>query len=1613
MKNSRFLFLLLSLLTVASVNIQALAFPGALAGTQKGQTGGGPTIWNNQYHNGAGIVNGGDAPEDQGGRQKTENQRQKCEDKGLDEVSGGKTTIGDKQCNVPASAIRVNWPAGLREAYRRNAANSDGMLPTNSETQLYLANFVATLAAGVNAPDKQMHAAKSNLDSQAMEMANALADLEKQQAASAIDFCSSFLINFTTDGANKWNKLRDGIFVPMAVLLLLPGAMLTQVKSIMAAGNPVLGEANPFEGIQRAIIAIFLIPGTYLVINYSIDLNNSVTLSIADEYTQIFGTDMYRDAISFHIRAFPARQPGENRNALDQQTAKMGPLLNGTTAFARFEGMMIENKIEDPVAGIYLAPPDRADEALPAAVIAAKEMFNSTNATFMIAWNILCAFQMIYFYYLWFVGPITAALWAWPMKSLRGAFPSWCEGVITLGFWSLFWNTSILLMACFRGVDETGTLVITALNFLATSSVKYAFDFAGLAKAAGQEAANMAEKAMQAAQKGGGGGGKGGGGSKGHGHSAAGHRSRNAGAHGVEHADHEGSAPGSHIQLASYHGSAADSPAAFEGVQPASFSPSEFAVGNSLLHSASFTGSSLRSFNDGVNTLSTLPPSVLRDAGPSTGKADPDAPGRVVAEHTPPPTEDGVDVIPPADTINFNPLESAGRLTENSLTALAGFTTANAAGMHSTHIDGQAAVALMAQHGLSVSGDGSRFYAQNAAGENVQLQFDSNGRATLPDGTVVQASQTDAGTELSVFNNGTDNPATDNFLVQSLCEGELNVSHSDSSHTALDSITMSANAAGDIHAQAYDAAGRKTYGEDWNGNLLKTTNYDAHTQDVSGFSVVQPTANNGSLTNYYDRDSNALGATYSQFTDNGFVSAVYNADGQAVSYERDAFNADGTYSATSINFNDDGSVYNAQTNNFDSSGSLLSTTPLDARYAAAFDGDITNIGQISSMPQFNEVTSNMACPAGSTYAAQPGAEVITLGAARAADLAVDESNRRAEMAAAAARSDDFRRSALESSSTVWTNNGAVVPDGNVFGHSAASGGQEVSVPPAGTRYEVSSESSNSWAPTSSVAYSQNNEIGNSYATPVTTSSVEVVPPISFGSADNTSVSNYSRDQVDANSYSSSASNLSASTFSAGGSSSIVDASYAAGGPSYSTVQVDQDVNNVKASDAAHRIAFDASPTSYQAVDQSVDHSVSYNSNAAASFETTQPLHTQQVYCAQSSSSLMDQVSQARSENAFRAVEAHNMASEVRSQIVPDSQQSVISNAGLAQHVQSAQAHNQSEYYSAPAASSFAEPSRSIPVVNTSSCTAPESSVPVVNTSSVAERIAFDAAPNSYHPVDQSVEYNSSAVTHQHESASLMDQVVAARKESALQTNDAYKSELRKELIPGSTAREAPVQIWAAARTRQTSQPAQPPARKVENRSLNSLLDSKNSKRQMPPMEASTESVSHQAELVPPMQSTHAAEVPSFLGRLRDAVEPESVQSTNQSLEQQVINSSNRNLGGSAFSSALGRANAARISSGSSSSEHLNNALVGYHTINSLIQAGKVQEAQNVANCALDSLSQCNGADPQVVPLIQAFVQLFEQKNMPTHAAAFRAREQSVSNQLATVGSDFARNVWGS
>jgi len=461
----------------------------------------------------------------------------------------------------------------------------------------------------------------------ATSAANSAANLARNQSQGAIEFAQNFLPNFTADAGNVWNRIRNELFVPMAILLLLPGAVLSQVRAIVAQGTGVLGDVNPFDGILRSIVAIFLIPATYLVVNYGIDVSNAISHEINNGYSRVFGGNMYDDAACGQRRAFPIRNPNQNKNAIPTtdstanqtppagtennpraqleaasfdigasencgqsqgqqnqtnqaqqggggpqdfranrfktQGDSFGNLVNSLTGQGGGGGVNVNGQVGTGGVGVNVngqvgtggvgvnvngqigtggvgvnvtaglqgtqqgantasqgvqqglggqqgqqAQQDdgKADEEVPVLVSTQRLLLNVANAGLASTWNILCAFQMAYLYYLFCIGPVVAALWVWPMGQLRSALPSWVEGVVTLCFWSLFWNTTILIMAAFKNVDQTGTLVMTALNFLATASVKNAFDFAALVKDAGAQVAKEAEKAGK------GGGGRGGGG---------------------------------------------------------------------------------------------------------------------------------------------------------------------------------------------------------------------------------------------------------------------------------------------------------------------------------------------------------------------------------------------------------------------------------------------------------------------------------------------------------------------------------------------------------------------------------------------------------------------------------------------------------------------------------------------------------------------------------------------------------------------------------------------------------------------------------------------------------------------------------------------------------------------------------------------------------------------------------------------------------------------------------------------------------------------------------------------------------------------------------------------
>jgi hypothetical protein len=355
-------------------------------------------------------------------------------------------------------------------------------------------------------PERAMWTSTATAGIGANAAANGMASFAVNQCFSAIDYCKQFLNNFTAEQGNIWHQILQQLFIPMALLLLLPGAVLAQVRAIIAQGSPVLvggQEVHPFEGIMRSIVAIFLIPATFLVINYGIDVANSITFTIADEYSRMFGSDMYEDAKCAIIRAFPVNKKEWNSNAMGKTET---PRFEGQGNWAWLEGFTLVTAKIDPCAGIEMSRVP--DEEVVQAKNINRLLLNGVNDTTAATWNLSCAFQMAFLYYLWCMGPIAAALWVWPLYQMRMALSSWIMGVLTICFWSLFWNTVILLMACFRGVGDSGTIIMTALISLAVLSIKHAFSFSSLVSAAASEAGAIASK-MAANAKGGAGGGGG------------------------------------------------------------------------------------------------------------------------------------------------------------------------------------------------------------------------------------------------------------------------------------------------------------------------------------------------------------------------------------------------------------------------------------------------------------------------------------------------------------------------------------------------------------------------------------------------------------------------------------------------------------------------------------------------------------------------------------------------------------------------------------------------------------------------------------------------------------------------------------------------------------------------------------------------------------------------------------------------------------------------------------------------------------------------------------------------------------------------------------------------
>ncbi|MBC8000093.1 MAG: hypothetical protein IAF58_19215 [Leptolyngbya sp.] len=190
------------------------------------------------------------------------------------------------------------------------------------------------------------------------------------------------------------------VYLPMALLLLLPGAVILQMKNMISqfAMQDDDASGGPFSHILRGMIALFLIPSTQLIMSYSIDVGNSMTYVVAQQFSAL--------EIVQWARA--------------QQTAKeaQGRPVN------RLDPQPFKDQTMQMCAGMI-------------------------NMSVGYGLLILAAMQLALSCYLLLMGPIAAALYAWPGsvgRLFKPVFINWVNAVVTLSLWRFWWILIVFVM---------------------------------------------------------------------------------------------------------------------------------------------------------------------------------------------------------------------------------------------------------------------------------------------------------------------------------------------------------------------------------------------------------------------------------------------------------------------------------------------------------------------------------------------------------------------------------------------------------------------------------------------------------------------------------------------------------------------------------------------------------------------------------------------------------------------------------------------------------------------------------------------------------------------------------------------------------------------------------------------------------------------------------------------------------------------------------------------------------------------------------------------------------------------------------------------------------------
>lgn len=387
----------------------------------------------------------------------------------------GASSVMNSQ-TVPVAGQWAGMLSSMADSFNQQATNPRGWSKVAKGVQQ---------AQNAQNADNQGNCARQNCQNAFQCMKLPLINVANEEAATP---CSSEA-PFKDESNVVWmvQQMYKKCYVPMAILFLLPGAVITQAKSLVSysmLGSQDEDTASPFVGIFRSIMAIFLIPATQLVVSYCIDIGNA----LADPVAQRVQVETLMDWV---MEQAYATDPKNNDGSIKNVAANMGKLM----------GTSVKTAVQERQNDLN---------------VTVQNTLNTVNNLMSQGLEVLNGFQLVMMCYLFLLGPIAAAFYAWPAaigsSLFKKAFASWLDGVIVLSLWKFWWCIVLLCMVVrLQSGNVNATSQYEMYYFTAFMTILVWVPFQPFEFRPGDMVDKVLERAQQAGGGGGGSGGSGGG----------------------------------------------------------------------------------------------------------------------------------------------------------------------------------------------------------------------------------------------------------------------------------------------------------------------------------------------------------------------------------------------------------------------------------------------------------------------------------------------------------------------------------------------------------------------------------------------------------------------------------------------------------------------------------------------------------------------------------------------------------------------------------------------------------------------------------------------------------------------------------------------------------------------------------------------------------------------------------------------------------------------------------------------------------------------------------------------------------------------------------------------